>query len=536
MQSKKRRGAMSTKKRIAASIASAAAIAGNFRADAVESKPNIIIFLADDQGFGQLPVYHEMVSEEALHRSIITERYDCDPLKAKEAAAQSMPNLQRLAENGVVFMSAFVTSPMCGPSRAALMTGRYQQRFGSYYNPDTSQHGVPASETMLPAFLKEAGYRTALVGKWHLGRHIWNRLPEQTRESYANVTVDCVREDHPMSRGFDYFFGYYASGTTYYDSPGLFRRYEHVKAEGFLPEQLTDEALGFIDSCAGNPFFLYFSHPAPHTPLEKSAPEKYQQFDTGNPEVDNYYAYVASLDESVRRVVEKLSETGQLENTLIFYLSDNGAVVDSPRPLNGPRSGYKGLSRLGGTHVPMIIHWPERFAPAVFSNAVMSIDILPTALAAAGMAMPKNIDGADLIPHIAAGTKVHETLFWAGPEVPFWSEEMLDYWKVRWEYTVGRRDDPAPEDPQKREGRAGWAVLQNPWLLRCNPVEDLYELYNIAEDLSEQKNLARFHPDILLKLKSAYLTWAEGLAAPMAWSREQYDLLIKEVPGKRSCP
>lgn len=514
-------------KAVAGTVVTAAVCVAGACSAAMKTKPNIIVVLTDDQGFGQLPVYSDVYPDEMLFLCNNTERYKCDVQKAKAAAKASMPNLQKMAANGVVFMNAHVTSPVCGPSRAALMTGRYQQRFGIYDNIDLSNGGVPATETFLPALLKKAGYRTGMIGKWHLGRYTKTLAPVQTRDYHKNATIGCVPEDHPLNRGFDYYFGFNGSGTSYYDSPSLFRGFEHIQANGYLTDEFTDESLRFIDSCKAVPFFLYLAYNAPHIPLEARAPEQYQRFNTGNPEVDNYYAYLAAVDHGLGRILKKLEDAGQLENTLIVYLSDNGAVIDSPQPMNGPYQGNKGQFRLGGTHVPMIAYWPAVLKSAKFEPRVASIDVLPTALAAAGAAVPSNADGVDLLPHLKAGTVAHETLFWAGPEILHWGEPNKPFWKGYWEYITERRDDP----PQSvlTAGEAGWGVLKGPWLLRCNEVQGIYTLCNVTNDISEQKNVAAEHPEVVQELKKAYGNWASGLGAPFAWSQDQYKLLMKDV-------
>lgn len=158
----------------------------------MNEKTNVIVILVDDQGFGQLPVYSDLYPDEMLFRTQCTQRYACDLQKAKVAADAAMPNLQKMADNGVTFMNAFVTSPVCGPSRAALMTGRYQQRFGVYDNCDLAQAGVPMSETMLPELFQKAGYRTAMIGKWHLAETTLETLPVQSHDYHENTLFGCV--------------------------------------------------------------------------------------------------------------------------------------------------------------------------------------------------------------------------------------------------------------------------------------------------------------------------------------------------------
>lgn len=491
----------------------------------MRSGPNIIVVLTDDQGFGQLPVYSDDYPDDMLFLTQNTARYHCDGQKAKAAAKASMPNLQRLANCGVTFLDAHVTAPVCGPSRSALMTGRYQQRMGIYDNCDLTQAGIPVSETFLPELLQKAGYQTGMIGKWHLGKYTREKMPVQTHDYHRNTRVGCVVEDHPLNRGFDLYFGFNGSGTTYFDSPSLFRGFKNVPARGFLTDEFTDEAVRFIQSAGQEPFFLYLAYNAPHIPLEAPAPKRYQRFNTGNPEVDNYYAYLAAVDDGLGKIIQTLENREQLDNTLIFYLSDNGAVVESPQPMNGPFRGNKGQFRQGGTRVPMIAHWPDGFAPARFAGRVASIDVLPTALAAAGVDIPSNVDGVDLRPHLERGTDPHNALFWAGPEIMHWNKRNEPFWAAYWNY-VTERSDELPQSALKN-GEAGWAVLKGPWLLRCNEVHGTVELYNVETDAGEQTDVSAQHADVVDSLRQDYKQWSSTLDRPLVWSMKEYERLTK---------
>ncbi|WP_168442220.1 sulfatase family protein [Pontiella desulfatans] len=485
----------------------------------------MIVVLADDQGFGQLPVYSADYPDEMLFLTKNTERYACDEQKAMVAAKACMPHLNKLAANGVTFMNAHVTSPVCGPSRAALMTGRYQQRFGAYDNWDVSKMGVPLSETMLPELFQKAGYRTAMIGKWHLGRTIKTPLPVQTHDYHRNAIAGCAPEHNPINRGFDHYFGFNSSGTTYYNSPSLFRGTEHVKAEGYLTDEFTDDAVRFIEHAGGEPFFIYLAYSAPHIPLEDPAPKQYQRFDTGNSEVDNYYAYIAAIDDGLGKIVSTLETEGELKNTLIFYLSDNGAVVESPQPMNGPFRGNKGSFHHGGMHVPMIAHWPAGLKPVRFEPRVSALDVLPTALAAAGIGLPPNLDGVDLLPHIESNTEPHEALYWAGPEIMHWDFVNAAFWHDYNEYLSERSDD-LPRS-SLMAGEASWAVQKGKWLLRRNEVTGTTELFDLDEDPGARSELSARHPEVVERLTKDYREWAAGLQEPLLWSMEEYRRLMK---------
>ena len=491
----------------------------------ITKKTNVIVVVVDDQGFGQLPVYSDDYPDEMLFLTKNTERYRCDAQQAKAAAKASMPNLQRMAGSGITFMNAHVTSPVCGPSRAALMTGRYQQRFGVYDNCDLGQAGVPLSETMLPELFQEAGYRTAMIGKWHLGKYTKTPLPVQTNDYHKNSIVSCPPEQNPINRGFDHYFGFNASGTTYYDSPSLFRGLENVKAQGYITDEFSDDAIRFIEASGDEPFFMYLAYSAPHIPLEAPAPQKYQRFDTGNPEVDNYYATLAAVDDGLGRILQTLEQQGELDNTLIFYLSDNGAVIDSPQPMNGPFRGNKGNLHHGGMHVPMVAHWPAKLKAGKHAPRVSSLDVLPTALAAAGIELSDNLDGTDLFPTIGTNQDSHEAFFWAGPEIMHWSESNKEFWRDYWEYVTERCDD-AP-DGNLQQGEASWAVHRGAWLLRCNEVTGAVELFDVQSDPGERTEVSAEHPDVVTALRGEYIAWSAKLGKPLVWSLEEYERLVR---------
>jgi uncharacterized sulfatase len=500
------------------------AVFGQSHAEPAE-RPNVIVVLADDQGFGQLPVYSDEYSDEMLFMSQNMERYACDEQKARDAANACMPNLQNLATNGVVFMNAHVTSAVCGPSRAALITGRYQQRFGIYDNKDLAKAGIPLSETLLPELFQKAGYRTAMIGKWHLGQTTKIPLPVQTHDYHKNAIVGCVPEHNPINRGFDHYFGFNSSGTTYYESPSLFRGLENVKATGYATDEFTDDAVHFIEASGDQPFFIYLAYSAPHIPLEEPAPAIYQRFDTGNPEVDNYYAYIAAIDDGIGKITALLKQRGELENTIIFYLSDNGAVIESPQPMNGPFRGYKGTFRHGGMHVPMIAHWPTGFAPGRFEPRVASFDVLPTVLVAAGIALPENLDGVDLRPFLEKNAAPREALYWAGPEIMHWSEDNAVFWSDYREY-VAERSDVLPQNPNK-PGEASWAVQKDNWLLRRNEVTGKVELFDVQADAGERNNVSARHPEVVESMQADYRKWAASLGKPLIWSMDEYKRLVK---------
>ncbi|HNT88139.1 MAG TPA: sulfatase-like hydrolase/transferase, partial [Candidatus Hydrogenedentes bacterium] len=343
------------------------------------ARPNIIVILADDLGYGDLGVT------------------GCKDVPT--------PHIDAIATGGVRFTHGYVSCPVCSPTRAGLMTGRYQQRFGHWYNPgppvdEQPNIGLPLSETTIADRLKEAGYATGLVGKWHLG---------------------LGPEFHPMKRGFDEFFGFPHGSHSYVDSRAdtknpIMRGTEAVDEPAYLTEAFTREAVDFIRRRAGAPFFLYLSYNAVHGPLQ--APDAYlERFKAIEDETRRTYAAMLSaLDDGVGAVLAALREKGIEEDTLVFFLSDNGGPIAVNGSRNTPFSGAKGTLQEGGIRVPFFLRWPERLpAGRTCDLPVISLDILPTCLAAAGGALPSDapLDGVNLLPYLAGNEGApHDYLFW----------------------------------------------------------------------------------------------------------------------------
>jgi uncharacterized sulfatase len=434
-------------------------------ASSLQAQPNILLIMTDDQGIGQMAFSNEHRDPATLWRPEGTSRYQVDVEDALEAAQAAMPNLERLARTGVRFTNAFVASPVCSPSRAAVLTARYPQRFGIYSNDDAME-GVPVTEVFLPGIFQQAGYRTAMIGKWHVGKATRKNLPEKTRDYHMNAIVGTVPEHHPLERGFDYYFGFNRSGSGYYNPTSIFRNHENVEVPGYLTEAFTREAVEFIETRGSQPFLVFLSYNAPHIPLHVPAPACYlERFDTGNPHVDNYYASLAAVDDGIGRILDTLKARGELEKTLIFFISDNGAVIDSPLPMNGSLKGNKGTLLRGGVQVPFIVKYGSRFVPgSTRSQLASSMDIFPTAIEFAGL-QPSEIpqlDGqslAEVLRNPSEAQSPHQFLFWAGPHALHWSPENVDFWKDYFAYVTGREGEigDVPASPYV-EAKAPWAL------------------------------------------------------------------------------
>lgn len=357
---------------------------GNIKAEnkiKKDNKPNIILILADDLGYGDLGFT------------------GCTDYKT--------PHIDKLAEGGVICTNAYSSHSFCAPTRAGIMTGRYQHRFGFQENPSQRfpEFGLPESETILPKVLKDAGYKSALVGKWHLG---------------------VMKHQHPLEKGFDEFYGFTGGGHDYFvcdpeekndHSYKVFMENNGRKEtfENYLTDDLTQYATNFVEQNQDRPFFLYLSYNAPHTPLQ--APEKYikRVSDIQDKDRRTYAAMVTALDDGVGKVMQKLKELSLEENTLVFFMSDNGGAPFN-WPDNKPFNGSKGTLLEGGIHVPYLVYWKGTLQPNTYDELVMSFDVFATATALAKVANPrhKEIDSQNLIPYLLGKkqSQPHKYLYW----------------------------------------------------------------------------------------------------------------------------
>ncbi len=256
---------------------------------------------------------------------------------------------------------------------------------------------------------------------------------EQTRDYHDNFTTYSADEWQPQNRGFQYFMGYHAAGTAYYNSPSLFHNKERVKAKGYISDQLTDEAIGVANRAKSldEPFMMYLAYSAPHLPNDNPAPDEYQKhFNTGSQTADNFYASVYSVDQGVKRLLEQLKKNGQYDNTIIMFTSDNGAVIDGPLPLNGNQKGYKSQTFPGGTHTPMFIWWKGKLQTGNYDKLISAMDFMPTALEAAEIDAPNNLDGVSLLPYLTGKSKAepHKYLTWVTSYTHWFDEENIPFW------------------------------------------------------------------------------------------------------------
>lgn len=423
------------------------------RAPAAE-KPNILLMVSDDQGYADLGFQ------------------GCKDIPT--------PHLDRLAAEGIRFGNGYVSHPFCSPTRAGLLTGRYQQRFGHEQNPwyDVNDHreGLPTTEKLLPEFLRPAGYVTGWIGKWHLG---------------------AAPEFHPEVRGFMETFGFLGGGHRYlgwkptltgggaeYNEP-ILRNNQPVAVTNHLTMAFGDEGAAFVRRHQNEPWFLYLAFNAPHMPLEPT-PERLARFKSiPDPKRRKYAAQVSLLDDAAGEVLDAVRETGQARRTLVFFFSDNGGPIMT-NGWNGssnlPLRGGKGDVYEGGMHVPFVMSWPGTLpAGRTYDLPVSSLDVFPTALALAGVPMPTNkiYDGVNLIPYLTG----------VNTNVP--------NYKLFWRMGGG----------SKFAAREGDFKLVR---LRRQPDE----LYNLAGDLGETNDLAGVIPDTLKTLAADLEAWNRQLIPP----------------------
>ena len=418
-----------------------------------EQRPNILFIVGDDMGYADVGFH------------------GCKDIPT--------PNLDALAASGVRFTSGYVSGPYCSPTRAGLLTGRYQNRFGHEFNAGANS-GLPTNQVTIANRLKAAGYRTGLVGKWHLG------------------SLEGMR---PQQRGFDDFFGFLGGAHSYYSPTGFFRGLEPVKEMDYATDAFGREAVSFIETNKAGPWFLYLAFNAVHTPMH-ATPERLAKLkNIPDEKRRTYAAMMMAMDEAIGKVMKKLSETGQERRTLVAFFSDNGGPtmrgVSVNGSSNGPLRGSKRTTMEGGIRVPFLISWPNRLKPAVYDRPVIQLDLTATALAAAKVQVEKSegLEGVDLLPYLS-GAKTgapHAALYWRfGQQMAIREGD----WKlVRYDQNV-----------DTGTGATNQGVTSA-------------KLYNLASDIGETKDLASARPEKVRELQSRWDTWNKSNVKPL-WGGE----------------
>jgi arylsulfatase A-like enzyme len=424
---------------------------------AAGAKPNFVVIVADDMGYGDIGIH------------------GCKDIPT--------PHIDSIARDGVRCTHGYVSAPQCSPTRAGLLTGRYQQRFGHEHNKAYADSAMPLTERTMADTLKAAGYTTGLVGKWHLG------------------TAD---KHHPMSRGFQEFFGFVGGANPFLPRPNggtvprILRGREDANEKEYLTDAFRREAAAFIDRHRGEPFFLYLAFNAPHMPLE-ATPKYLKRFEAIPDEGRRTYAaMVSAMDDAIGAVLGKLKSAGLEESTLVFFISDNGGPERQNHSRNAPLAGVKGEVYEGGIRTPFLVRWKGRLPGGkVYDRPVIQLDIYPTALAAAGVPVPAGakFDGVNLLPHLT-GEKAgdpHDVLYWR--------------------FTF----------PPNRPASPRWAIRQGEWKL-LNDVDPrkpgepntarTLKLVNLASDPQESTDLSARHPEKAKALEAAWKKWDAQLVNP----------------------
>jgi arylsulfatase A-like enzyme len=419
--------------------------------------PNIIVILADDLGYGDVGF--------------------------NGCPDYPTPNIDSIASNGVLCTDGYVTDAVCSPSRASVLTGRYQQQFGHEHVPiadaSSTRLGLPMFELLLPQILKPAGYVSGAIGKWHLGM---------------------ASNFHPMNRGFDEFFGFLGGAANYFNTTVL-RDYTPTRETAYLTDAFTREGVSFINRHATQPFLLYLAYNAPHKPYQ--APQSYldRVAYISDPDRRLLAAMVTALDDGVGQVLQTLEANNLLDKTLIFFLSDNGAP-ETGFTRNLPLRGYKLNTLEGGIRVPFAVQWTGRLpAHGVYEKPVSSLDVVVTAAAAAGVSLPADrvYDGMDIVRYLA-GEQI------SPPRKLFWRS-----------FGLGSDGPPGSQ-------ATIWAVRSDELKLvtERGTVDEPPALYNLPNDMGETQNLAASQPDDVASLKKLYDKWNLHKVSPLWQSASDF--------------
>ncbi|GLR19463.1 sulfatase-like hydrolase/transferase [Portibacter lacus] len=428
-----------------------------------EVQPNFVLIVADDLGYGDLG---------------ITGSYQI-----------KTPHIDQLARDGVFFQNGYVSSAVCSPSRAGFLTGVNQVEFGHDNNLAENQPGfdpaflgMPVSQPTIANYLDSLGYVNGLVGKWHLGE---------------------ADKFHPLNRGFHEFWGYLKGGHDYFSakpdgkgySAPLISNYKEPQAITYLTDDKGDECVDFIKRHKAEPFFLFASFNAPHTPMQATEDDLELYKHIKNKKRRTYTAMVHRLDVNVGRIVEAIEQAGLSENTLIVFISDNGGPASTNASINAPYNGSKGTLLEGGIHVPFIMKWTGKISPnSIYESAVSSLDLAPTFIELAGG--KENLEGVNLIPFVN-------------------NPEMEDpHANLKWKFTISAAI---------REGE--WKLIRLP--------DRMPVLYHLPSDLAEQNDVALKNLDITQRLMKKLGDWDVNLPHPVflegaIWKPRQLSLYDKK--------
>ena len=417
----------------------------NSNAQSSKQKPNIIFIMTDDMGYADLGIYG---------------RKD-----------YSTPNLDRLASEGIRFTHAYSGAPVCTPARVSFMTGQYPAKHKTgLYEPLTrdgldSLEGLDGSRPTVASLLKDHGYETALVGKWHLG----------------------FDEQHsPRKNGFEEFFGFRSGAVDFISHkagraiPDLWENETAVDVKGYMTDILTGRAISFIQKKHERPFFLSLQYSAPHWPWQGPGDPAYPdtvRFAAGGSQL-TYAAMMKSLDDNIGKLMDALAASGLKENTLVIFMSDNGGERYSDM---GPLRGRKMTLYEGGIRVPAFASWPGKINTGLVTDQkIITMDWTATILDAAGVKLPGELDGQSLLPFFRKPSRTFERSF---------------YWRIN------------QRAQQRAHIEGSWKYVKD---------EKGEYLFNIDKDVSEKEDLKEKHPLIFEKLKKSMHAWEGKVLTPVA--------------------
>ena len=476
-----------------------------------ERPPNIIFIVVDDLGKYEISAYG--------------------------SETMKTPHIDRLADEGVRFTDCYVNAPVCAPSRAGLLTGRYPTRYGFETQPmeiypnnlaayyagkylmntgdfevvtkpkfptewEMEKQGVPPTEMTLADILKMRGYATGIAGKWHLG-HSKEQIPnamgfDEQYGFYGAFTLYSEKRNSPNYVHYvqDSYSSKYQWKTGRKETSAIMRNDKVIKEERYTTQAILEEGVEFIARNKEKPFFLYLAFNAPHVPFQ--APKAYYEMHSDTEEENKrvYYAMIHALDDAIGSLNDKLKMMGLEENTIIYFISDNGGASYTKATDNGPYKGGKLTTFEGGVNVPFIIKWKGKIpAGTVYENPVSSMDIFKTSVTLAECPLPDDrvYDGVNLLPYVTGEmiNPPHDAFYWKADHIHAMR-------KGNWKFLLSTRDN--------------WA-----------------ELYNITEDRYETFDLSKEKPEILIQLQQDYDAWMKQQAPPM-WPRIMDHIFI--IDGK----
>ena len=427
------------------------------------TKPNVIVFFVDDMGYREL--------------------------SCNDSPDIRTPNIDSLATNGVRCTAGYVSAPICGPSRAGLMTGHYQTQFGYEANPKDQfrdSFGLDLNYQTLGDRMQAAGYKTGAIGKWDLGRSVAH---------------------HPRNRGFDFYYGHIIGARNFWPmqkgpehivltrGPG-----EKVKETKYLTHQLTDGALEFLDTYQRDPFFLYVAYNAPHSPFQATDEDLARNSHIENEKRRILAGMITALDDGLGAILEKLRELNQEEETLIFFVSDNGSpsghapYKEFLGENNLPFSGGKGNLFEGGIRVPFIVQWKGGNLPigTTCDTPVSSLDLMPTLLNLTSADVPSDLPGMDILPLLTGESTEPRNLYW--------------------------------------RFNGSYAVRSGDWKWVHDAKSDRTQLFNLADDIGEHRDLLKSHPEKASELEALWRKWNRQNVAPL-WQKPAVQKRLKQIYG-----